>query len=43
MIRRGINSVQLMNDGTRWWVVSLLFEAERAQLSLPDAVQKTGN
>ncbi|MFZ6817823.1 hypothetical protein [Undibacterium sp. Ji22W] len=34
--QRGINSVQLMYDGTRWWIVSLLFEAERAQLSLPD-------
>lgn len=34
--QRGINSVQLMHDGTRWWIISLLFEAERAQLSLPD-------
>ncbi|MBC3875413.1 hypothetical protein [Undibacterium flavidum] len=35
--QRGINSVQLMHDGTRWWIISLLFEAERIQLSLPDA------
>jgi len=34
--RRGINSLQLMYDGTRWWIVSLLFEAERPQLSLPE-------
>lgn len=36
-VKRGINSVQLMNDGTRWWIISLLFEAERDQLRLPDA------
>lgn len=35
--QRGINSVQLMHDGTRWWIISLLFEAEREQLSLPEA------
>lgn len=34
--RRGINSLQLMYDGTRWWIISLLFEAERPQLSLPE-------
>jgi hypothetical protein len=37
IVRRGINSIQLMNDGTRWWIVSLLFEAERDQLRLPEA------
>ncbi|MBC3806014.1 hypothetical protein H8K52_01485 [Undibacterium seohonense] len=36
IVRRGINSIQLMNDGTRWWIVSLLFEAERDQLRLPE-------
>jgi len=35
-VRRGINSVQMMFDGTRWWIISLLFEAERPQLSLPE-------
>lgn len=34
--KRGINSVQLMHDGARWWIVSLLFEAERDQLRLPE-------
>lgn len=38
--RRGINSVQLMHDGTRWWIISLLFEAERPQLQLPDGLNK---
>ncbi|MFZ6800120.1 hypothetical protein [Undibacterium sp. Di24W] len=34
--KRGINSVQLMYDGTRWWIISLLFEAERPTLTLPE-------
>jgi hypothetical protein len=38
--RRGINSVQLMHDGTRWWIISLLFEAERPQLLLPEGLNK---
>lgn len=32
---RGINSIQLMHDGQRWWVVSVMWEAERPGLSLP--------
>ena len=32
---RGINSIQLMNDGTRWWVVSVFWEAERPNNPLP--------
>lgn len=32
---RGINSIQLMNDGTRWWVVSVYWEAERPDNPLP--------
>ncbi|MCB1050721.1 MAG: hypothetical protein KDC71_08975 [Acidobacteria bacterium] len=34
MTVRGINSIQLMHDGSRWWVVSILFEAERNDLPL---------
>lgn len=34
-VKRGINSVQMMYDGSRWWIISLLFEAERSNLSLP--------
>nr|WP_315472569.1 hypothetical protein [uncultured Undibacterium sp.] len=34
--KRGINSVQLMHDGKRWWIISLLFEAERPTLTVPD-------
>jgi hypothetical protein len=32
---RGINSLQLMNDGKRWWIVSLMWEGETPKLSLP--------
>jgi hypothetical protein len=33
--QRGINSVQLLNDGKRWWVVSIAWDAERADNPLP--------
>ncbi len=33
-VMRGINSVQLMHDGKRWWIVSLMWEAERDNLQL---------
>ena len=33
---RGINSIQLFNDGTRWWVVSVMWDAERAGLVVPE-------
>lgn len=32
---RGINSIQLMNDGTRWWVVQIYWLAETDELPLP--------
>lgn len=32
---RGINSLQLLNDGKRWWIVSVLWQAEDKDLSLP--------
>ena len=32
---RGINSIQLLNDGTRWWVVSIFWEAEGPDNPLP--------
>jgi len=33
---RGINSMQLFNDGTRWWIVSIYWQHESAQHSLPE-------
>ena len=38
---RGINSIQLYNDGTRWWIVSVLWRAEDARLTLPQRYLKT--
>jgi hypothetical protein len=32
---RGINSIQLLNDGTRWWIVSILWDQERSDNPLP--------
>ncbi len=32
---RGINSVQLFNDGTRWWVLSILWDEESPANPLP--------
>lgn len=33
--QRGINSFQLINDGTRWWVVSIAWAAETPDTPLP--------
>lgn len=35
MVVRGINSIQLVHDGTRWWVVSVFWEAETEDNPLP--------
>jgi hypothetical protein len=32
---RGINSIQLMNDGQRWWVVTIFWEGERPDNPIP--------
>lgn len=32
---RGINSIQLMYDGGRWWVVTIMWQAETPQNQLP--------
>jgi len=32
---RGINSIQLLNDGQRWWVVTVLWDAERPNNPIP--------
>lgn len=34
--QRGINSIQLLNDGTRWWVVSVYWDAERPDNPIPE-------
>ncbi len=38
---RGINSLQMYNDGTRWWIISLLWRAEDDKLKLPEKYLKS--
>jgi len=33
---RGINSIQLLNDGKRWWIVTIFWQAETKDNPLPD-------
>jgi hypothetical protein len=37
---RGINSIQLLNDGKRWWVLSILWDSERGGNPLPAKFEK---
>jgi hypothetical protein len=32
---RGINSFQLFNDGTRWWIMTIFWEAEDKDHTIP--------
>ena len=34
---RGINSIQLVHDGSRWWVLSILWDTEREGQPIPPA------
>jgi hypothetical protein len=38
--QRGINSIQLMNDGTRWWVVTIFWQGEDEKHPLPEKYLK---
>jgi hypothetical protein len=38
---RGINSFQLMNDGTRWWVITIYWEAETPDNPIPKQYLKS--
>jgi hypothetical protein len=35
--RRGINSIQLLKDGARYWVVSVYWDIERESTPIPDS------
>jgi len=37
---RGINSIQLFNDGTRWYVVTIFWDAERPDNPIPEKYLK---
>ncbi|MFN3789022.1 hypothetical protein [Massilia sp.] len=39
---RGINSIQLIHDGKRWHVLSLIWQAEDAKLQLPERYLRNG-
>ena len=32
---RGINSIQLLNDGKRYWIATIMWDAERPDLTIP--------
>jgi hypothetical protein len=38
--QRGINSIQLMNDGNRWWVVTIFWQGEDEKNPLPERYLK---
>jgi len=38
--QRGLNSIQLMNDGTRWWVVTIFWQGEDDKHLLPEKYLK---
>jgi hypothetical protein len=39
---RGINSIQLMNDGERWWVLHIYWLGESEALPLPEKYLRKG-
>lgn len=38
--QRGINSIQLMNDGKRWWIVTIFWQSEDEKNPLPEKYLK---
>ena len=38
---RGINSIQLFNDGKRWWIVSIYWQQESADAPIPEKYLRT--
>ena len=40
---RGINSIQLMNDGKRWWIVTVFWQAEDDTNPVPAEYLRTRN
>lgn len=38
--QRGINSIQLMNDGNRWWIVTIFWQGEDEKNLLPEKYLK---
>jgi len=40
---RGINSIQLFNDGKRWWIVSVYWQQENASAPIPEKYLRGGD
>lgn len=40
---RGINSIQLFNDGKRWWVLTIMWQSETPEFPLPENYLKSQN
>ena len=40
---RGVNSIQVFNDGKRWWVISILWDEESPSNLLPAELAAPGN
>jgi hypothetical protein len=40
---RGINSIQMMNDGKRWWILSIFWQGEDPKNPLPAEYLRTRN
>lgn len=40
---RGINSIQLLNDGKRWWIMTVFWQAEDEKNPLPAEYLRTRN
>jgi len=38
---RGINSIQLWNDGKRWWIINIIWQAETPDNLVPERYLKT--
>jgi hypothetical protein len=38
---RGINSIQLLNDGKRWWIMTIYWQAETPETPLPKQYLKS--
>jgi hypothetical protein len=38
---RGINSFQLLNDGTRWWVITIYWQGETPETPIPKKYLKS--
>jgi hypothetical protein len=40
---RGINAIQLVKDGKRWWITSIAWDTERPDNKIPEEYEKKGS